>query len=518
VSSDVELLEMYAQTRSEEAFRELIGRYMGLVYGACCRQLGDVHLAQDATQGVFVLLSGNAGKLKNTPLAGWLLTTARYACLSIRRSRRRMERRERMAAMKESPNKTSSSSDLLAVLDDGLYHLGAADREALVLRYMQERSLKEVGAAMGVSEEAARKRVDRGMEKLRAYFERRGIAASTAAVAAVMTQQVASTLTPELQQVLTEGILHVCRAGAASTAAGAVVAKGVQTMLWMGRLKAAGIAAAVGAVIVVGGWLTAEQLAQPRLVAAATVAAPMKAAMAPATTTAAKKVDLSSPERALTSFCAALKNADRNGALECLTVDPKRQPTQLDASLADDLADNHRNKALRKAFGDAAVDMGDGVPAEAIIDVLLALGNKAQVDGETARMQFTVPDKIMVMLPENIASVARQWLGAPVYFVKREGGWKIDADRTLRVTMTVYGGPAVTGAEQEKRDVAVMLDVTNVKEEIAAQIENGDIASAQEAHQLEQRRIGQVLKNYGINGFSTNGVPAEAGAGGGNLP
>src|SRR5277367_6238202 len=97
---DTQLIQDYASNRSDDAFKALVDQYVGLVYSACFRQLKDRHLAEDATQAVFILLSQKAGALRETYLGGWLLTTSRYACANIRRSEHRRQHRERVVAMR----------------------------------------------------------------------------------------------------------------------------------------------------------------------------------------------------------------------------------------------------------------------------------------------------------------------------------------------------------------------------------------------------------------------------------
>jgi RNA polymerase sigma factor (sigma-70 family) len=126
--TDSELLHTYAQNRSDEAFATLIDRYIRLVYSACQRQLTDRHIAEDATQGVFVLLSQKAGKIPSDRLAGWLLTTARYACANIRRTQMRREQREQVVAMNQDRPSDNDNRELLTLLDEALCRLPAKYR------------------------------------------------------------------------------------------------------------------------------------------------------------------------------------------------------------------------------------------------------------------------------------------------------------------------------------------------------------------------------------------------------
>src|SRR5207253_1940413 len=77
------------------------------------------------------------------------------------------------------------------LLEEAMSHLGQTDRDAVVLRFMEERSLQEVGQALGLTEEAARKRVHRAVEKLRSIFSRRGIAASSGLLMAALSASAA---------------------------------------------------------------------------------------------------------------------------------------------------------------------------------------------------------------------------------------------------------------------------------------------------------------------------------------
>src|SRR5208337_3857673 len=126
--SDAELLREYSRSRSEVAFRALIDQYVSMVYSSCWRQLRDRHLAEDATQAVFVLLSQKASAMRHSNLAGWLLTTARYTCAKIRKMELRRHRRETAVAMEQTRDTESQNDELLAMLDDGLSRLRGADR------------------------------------------------------------------------------------------------------------------------------------------------------------------------------------------------------------------------------------------------------------------------------------------------------------------------------------------------------------------------------------------------------
>jgi RNA polymerase sigma factor (sigma-70 family) len=192
MTEDSELLHRYASDRSESAFSELIRRHVDLVYSAALRlTAGDVHRAQDVTQQVFTELARQAGRLTKHPaLVGWLYTTTRRMALHANRSEQRWQAREIQAnSMKEqiAPALEPEWNDLRSVLDESMHKLGETDRLAVLLRFFQNKNLQEVGAVLGLSENAARMRVDRALEKLRAQLARKGVTSTSAALAVVLT-------------------------------------------------------------------------------------------------------------------------------------------------------------------------------------------------------------------------------------------------------------------------------------------------------------------------------------------
>jgi RNA polymerase sigma factor (sigma-70 family) len=190
-ASDMELLRQYCAGRSERAFEALVARHIDLVYSSALRQVRNPHLAQEITQAVFIILARKAGSLgSRTVLAGWLYRTTRFAVANMLRAQYNRHCREQEAYMQSTiqPDPADESwKEWTCILDEAMERLGGTDRDALVLRYFQKKSLLEVGVTLGLTEEAARKRVARGLEKLRRFFAKRGIAISASALAGAMT-------------------------------------------------------------------------------------------------------------------------------------------------------------------------------------------------------------------------------------------------------------------------------------------------------------------------------------------
>lgn len=189
---DAALLRRYVREGREDAFAELVRRYLDLTWAAARRITGDPDLARDVAQTVFADLARKARYLPpGTVLPGWLHRAAGLAARKVIRGNRRRTERERQAMNDPSLQNDSAAGSteverLLPQLDEALTALGDTDRHAVVLRFLAGKGLAEVGRALGVNEDAARKRVTRAVEKLRIWFERRGAAVSSGALVAAL--------------------------------------------------------------------------------------------------------------------------------------------------------------------------------------------------------------------------------------------------------------------------------------------------------------------------------------------
>ncbi|MGO8674987.1 MAG: RNA polymerase sigma factor [Limisphaerales bacterium] len=187
------LLAAYAKTASEEAFGELVARYMDLVYSAAVRLVGnDADLAKDATQTVFVDLARKAPHLPpDVMLGGWLHHHTVYVASTLMRGERRRQARERQALqMNALQDHTKENLARIApILDDAIDQLGAEDRTAILLRFFEQRDFPSVADALGSNEDAARKRVSRALEKLHLLLTHRGVSLPAAALGTVLASE-----------------------------------------------------------------------------------------------------------------------------------------------------------------------------------------------------------------------------------------------------------------------------------------------------------------------------------------
>jgi RNA polymerase sigma factor (sigma-70 family) len=184
------LLEQYTRQGAEEAFAVLVREHLDLVYSAALRAVHSPQLAEEVAQAVFTDLARQAHKMKpNTLLSAWLYRVTRRTAIDVVRRESRRQRREQVAVELAEQDSTTSSewSQAEPLLDEAMDALPEADRNAVLLRFFEGKDLKDVGGGLGVSEEAARKRVARAVERLRQFFLKRGVEIGSAGVAALLS-------------------------------------------------------------------------------------------------------------------------------------------------------------------------------------------------------------------------------------------------------------------------------------------------------------------------------------------
>ena len=251
MNDDMELVREYAMRRSEAAFETLVSRHVNLVYSTAIRRVADPHVAEDVTQAVFIILARKAGALgTDTVLPSWLHRTAGFVVADVLKSRRRRAQREQEAYMQSTLNEQENEtwSQIAPVLDAAVDGLSEMDRRAIVLRFFQNQSLNEVGAAIGTSEEAARKRVNRALEKLRYYFKKRSISSTTAVIAGAISANSIQAAPVALAKSVTA--VAIAKGAAASTSTLTLIKGALKIMAWT-KAKTA-IVAGLGVLVAAG--------------------------------------------------------------------------------------------------------------------------------------------------------------------------------------------------------------------------------------------------------------------------
>ncbi|MCX6901985.1 MAG: sigma-70 family RNA polymerase sigma factor [Verrucomicrobia bacterium] len=247
---DHELLAEFARSESEEAFATLVTRHVNLVYSAARRFSGNPDHAQEITQAVFIILARKAGSLRRCKLlSGWLYQTARLTAASFVRGEIRRERREQEAYMQSILNEpeTEAWPQIAPLLDEAMGRLGETDRNALILRFFENKSAQQVGAALKLSEPATHKRVARALEKLRKFLTKRGVTLTTTLIAGAVSANSVQAAPVGLAVTVTAA---AAKGMAVAESITALVKGTLKVMTWI-KIKIA--AASAAALLVVGG-------------------------------------------------------------------------------------------------------------------------------------------------------------------------------------------------------------------------------------------------------------------------
>ncbi|MEN9575181.1 MAG: hypothetical protein RL514_3036 [Verrucomicrobiota bacterium] len=260
-ANDMDLLRHFARDGVEEAFAELVRRHLDLVHSAALRQVRSPQLAEEVAQSVFTDLARDATRLKSgTVPAAWLYQVTRRTAIDVIRREARRQLREQVAVEMNAMNSTPSDwAQVEPLLDDAMATLADTDRTAVLLRYFENKSLREVGAALGASDDTAQKRVSRAVEKLRDFFAQRGVTVGASGLTVTLAANAVQAAPPGLALTIS----------AASTLAGAAVASTNIKAIAMTTLQklavTTALAAAVGVALYEARQLTALREENQRL-------------------------------------------------------------------------------------------------------------------------------------------------------------------------------------------------------------------------------------------------------------
>ncbi len=242
---DHELLAEYARTGSEAAFAVLVARYVNLVHSAAWRFTGNPHHAEEITQAVFIILARKAGGLRRgTVLSGWLYQTARLTAANFVKGEIRRQRREQEAYMQSilTEPEPAAWEQIAPLLDEAMGWLGETDRNAIVLRFFENKTARQVATALKLNEGAAHKRVNRALEKLHRYFARRGVSSTTAIIAGAISAHSVQAAPVALAKAATAAAMT--KGAVASTSTLTLIKGALKIMAWT-KMKTAVVAGAV---------------------------------------------------------------------------------------------------------------------------------------------------------------------------------------------------------------------------------------------------------------------------------
>lgn len=245
---DIALLRQYAEGNSESAFATLVEKYVNLVHSTALRSVGNPHAAEEITHAVFIILTKKARSLsKRIVLSGWFYQTTRLTAANFLRGEMRRQKREQEAYMQSLLNEPQPEiwPHIAPLLDAAMERLGEKDRNAIVLRFFENKSLAEVGTALGASEDAAKMRVARALEKLHRYFNKRGISSTTAIIAGAVSAN-----SVQAAPVALAATVVATAKGTTISATITTLVKGTMKMMTWMKLK---FAAGVGAVALLAG-------------------------------------------------------------------------------------------------------------------------------------------------------------------------------------------------------------------------------------------------------------------------
>ncbi len=449
--NDRELLRRFATggEGASAAFREVVERHQDWVYSVCRRRIGDPGLAEDAAQGVFLALARKAGEVagRSGGVEGWLFEAARFASANVRRERGRRMRHEQEAGVvkKQEARSKDQEGEVAGELNEALATLVRVDGVAVLLRFYRGETFAVVGEAMGESEEAAKKRVGRAVEKLRGIWRRRGVGMPAAGIAGLLVSEMVRPAPNGFAAKVMGGV----ETGAASSSALRVMRGILRRRLVMGvkvAVVAGMLAICVPAVILAAGGGNATE-SQEGTVAAVAATEPEIA-------------DMTTPLGAMRMFNDALVRSDAAELQRVLYAETPQQQQMADVMVETMKQMAELKKELGSRFGETAAQ-SRALRMGGQMDLAL-LDAELQLDGDHAEVRF----------PSMPAGQAFE-------LVKVKGEWRIAMAELLNKHQT---------AEQEKKYLAVIQKQGERVAGIVTDLKSGKVTTLAEVKSRLARR------------------------------
>ncbi len=469
---DAALLAAFVEQRSEEAFNELVRRHVAMVYAACRRQLRDAHAAEDVTQAVFILLAQKAATLpKEVVLGGWLYRTALYACSNARNLQKTRAYHENRVNTMKTPDDDESllRAEMEGLLDEGLMQLSPAQREVIVLRFFEDKTLTEVAEARRQSLYATQKSLNAGMANLRRFLAQRGMTVPLAAVGVLLAAQSAKAV--PLGLAATVGAAALQGGAAVSVPAAQLVAR-LGHQAGRAKLLASLAVAAVFAVVGISlhPWTTGPSSNDRPF--ASLAAAHMQ------TTPTTPLADIEALQRTLRRAELALRHMDIAALGEVVAFHDPAQSTRWQLMTPVFAADLALRQAAAARFGlQAARLTAMKTFADRLDEVLPTVDNRSAawtIHDDDAVLHFSYRDR-----PEV----------ASLFFTKNAGQWQIDATRSVDLVLEGIDADNARAPieslnpEQQARVVSTMQSLQQALSDVAERINGGQVTDIDEARQ-----------------------------------
>ena len=495
-TNDPQLPASATHDRDGSTFQRIVERHIDFVYAAALRQTGDTHIAEDITQAVFLLFAQRAGRLTpETIVKGWLFNTTRYVVANFRRAegRRKLHERE-AAAMRSGMVHEDNWSDISPHLDDAMAGLSEKDRRALLLRFFEDMPLAALSQTLGISEEAAKKRVARALERLRHSLVRRGTVIASASLGTMLHATTAHPAPVHLVKATINLALNGA-SGPANSSSASTLAKGAAKMMIRARAKLLAIQFAIAGLLI--GTAVVLATSQPRLIPSS----PLR----PSTGTVVENLsdtskvdddDYNACRQVLKSIVDAYDHNDVATVQALYYYKPGSDPKAIDVMdriLEAGVATYRLKSAAVSRFGihGTMLKTDTFTGAEFIMDVLSRISpQNATIAGDT-----------LTIKPSKHTGPAEAW-EAPIYFLHDQGAWKMDAARTFRVVFRAVRREPIADESREQTFAAACHQLATEFDATAVDIDKGNIpdeAGAQKRVNAAWDDLNSQFREFGNN-------------------